>query len=777
MLDLPASERVAWVEAHSDGPLRQRLMAMLAGDRLANLRTGGASDMLDDERLPARIGAYRITGVIGRGGMGTVYRGERVAGDFAHLAAIKVIKPGMLSERLIERFQRERQTLADLQHPNIGRLYDGGETESGAPYFIMEHIDGQSIVDWVNDHDLDLKARLTLLAEVCGAVGYAHRNLIVHRDITPSNVLVTQDGVVKLIDFGIARPADLPNQDAAPSQTNLSLTPGFAAPERLAGGHTATAADIYSLGRLLSVLKPAGLSSRELDAIVANSTATNPSERYETADALRADILALIQGLPVAAMGGGRRYVASKFLSRHRATVGLATMGLVALLAALVVTLVAYAQAQAARAEAEQRFSETRSIAKTLLFEVFDEVSKVSGSTRARELLAQTGLRYLNALADDPDAPLDVRIETGRGYTRLAEVMGGDQQGQTGKFEISNRLLEKAAFILEKDHTRYPNEPRVTRAYAALLLEQAGANIYNNNKTELARSQAIRAQRLLRPIRNHDAESAWMLAFALQTEGDSYDWIDQYNKAREAHQRAESFIAELPPAIGNDKKVLGVRAANLRLLGEALHKLKDEVATREVLDQAVAVHRDLAQRDPDDPKAIRNLATSLWYRAVVHRTNYRDPLAWESIVEAVNLSRQLRQRDPNDAGAIKMFALSAEVFAQVLADLKRYDESNAMGDEVIQAHQKLVALAGNTPGALRSMAASMSTRGGNFYNGGDYVRACQAWRETLAVFTDLDRRGDLTTTDRNNGVPELRGYILKSCEGGPPRAGLGPEMP
>ena len=135
MLDLPAGERVAWIEAHSDdgSPLRKRLMAMLAGDRLANLRTGGATDMLDDERLPARIGAYRITGLIGLGGMGAVYRGERASGDFDHVAAIKLIRPGALLESFIERFARERQILASLSHPNIARLYDGDPPRAAIP--------------------------------------------------------------------------------------------------------------------------------------------------------------------------------------------------------------------------------------------------------------------------------------------------------------------------------------------------------------------------------------------------------------------------------------------------------------------------------------------------------------------------------------------------------------------------------------------------------------------------------------------------------------------
>ena len=425
MLDVPETDRDAWIAARTSDrpPVLTRLTAMRAADRIAAMHTGGASDMLNEDVVPERIGAYRIVERIGRGGMGSVYLGERASGDFDHKVAIKIIKPGLLSETLVDRFVRERQTLATLTHVNIAQLYDGGETASGSPFIVMELVDGLPLLQWADEHAPSVAERRRLFADICSAVSFAHSNLIVHRDLTPSNVLVTKGGTVKLIDFGIAKPADdgsdVPR--GTTSVNSLSLTPGYAAPERSTSAEVTTAADIYSLGKLLEkLMTPAG-GDNELKAIIARATATHPADRYAGAGALASDVAAWGGNFPVAATGGGRRYTATKFVQRHRVGVALAGFVAIALVAALTFTLLANARAQVARADAERRFEQTRAIAKSMLFGVYDDVSKVAGATAARQSLAKTGLAYLDALAADPAAPRNVRLEAGQGYLRLAQ--------------------------------------------------------------------------------------------------------------------------------------------------------------------------------------------------------------------------------------------------------------------------------------------------------------------------------------------------------------------
>lgn len=772
LLARPEAEQDAYLAAATkDQPeLRARVEAMRAADRLAQLRTGGAVDEVEEAPPPERIGAYRIMERIGRGGMGSVYRAERATGDFRHVVAIKIIKPGLLAESLIERFQRERETLAQLSHPNIAQLYDGGETDSGSPYIVMEYVDGLPLLDYADEQALDRTGRRRLFLAICDAVAAAHRSLIVHRDLTPSNVLVTRDGVVKLIDFGIAKPAeDMAGEggvSGAGHTASLSLTPGYAAPERMTGAPVTTSADIYSLGKLLEKLIPPASGDRDLKAIIACATAADAGARYASVDTLRNDVLAWAANEPVAARHGGRGYRAVKFLSRHK-------LGVIASVAALALLIGAFIRAEVARADAERRFQETRAIAKTLLFESYDEVSRAPGSTRARAMLARQGLTYLNALADDADAPAEVRLETGLGYLRLAQVTGGGQSSQLGRLSDANGLLDRADRILAKLHDEAPNDPRVTLAFARLRTEQARVDIYNNSDTPRARARALEGYRLASTLDRSQAEVAATIAEAITNEADSYLWVADMPTAQHHAERAEAFIATLPAAVRNERELLRIRASNQRILGEALHKQKKVQQTRATLDRAVAIAEDMSRRWPNDPQVRRQLVTQLRYRAVVHRTNMRDALAHESIDRAYDGAVWLRDRDPDDAGAQHQFALVAEVKAQILADLGKYAESYDVGDQALAALRRLVALSGNAPGARRSLTAAVATRGGNHYNAGDYATACRWWRDALDRYRELEREGVLTETDRKNGIPDMERLLKHGCN---PPSEIAPEF-
>jgi len=781
LLDVAEGERDAWLAAEAgDRPdLLARVNAMRAADRSERMRTGAAVEDMDegeDEDPPERIGAYRIVERIGRGGMGSVYLGERATGDFTHVVAIKIIKPGLLSEALVERFQRERQTLANLIHPNIARLYDGGETGDGSPFIVMEFVDGLPLLQWVEEHGIGRAGRQRLFLDICGAVAAAHGSLIVHRDLTPSNVLVTRKGLVKLIDFGIAREAEEGDGDGGTSRrgttASLSLTPGYAAPERFTGAAVTTAADIYSLGKLLEKLIPPGPADDEVKAIVAQATRQDPKDRYSTVEALAADVAAWRDGMPVAAVRGGRLYTVRKFVGRHRIATAASAFGVLLLIGALALALVANFRAQSARQEAEQRFDQTRAIARVLLFAAYDEVNRIPGSTRARAMLAQTGLRYLDALNASADAPIDVQVDIANGYVRLAQVMGAAGSAGLGRFGDANILLGRAQAIAGRLAATAPDAPGVREMRANVLAEQAGTNLYNNNDPALARRQAQEAQSLLRNVATANVGNARTYAAAIQAEGDSHLWDEHYPQGRDVHLRGEAFIAGLPETMRRQREIAVVRAANLRLLGEAYHRVPDPVAARQALDRAVAINEALAAQWPGDPGLQRALFVALRYRAVVHRSNGRDALARESIDAAVAIARIMVERDRNDAGALRLLALGREVQAQVLSDLRQFPAAYEAVEEGITVQRQLVALAENAPGALRSMAQSMRTGGTAYYYGGDYANACRIWRAARDIFADLERRGSLTEVDRTRGYPEMRDYIRRSCE--PPHAGLGP---
>ncbi|HWB43350.1 MAG TPA: serine/threonine-protein kinase, partial [Gemmatimonadales bacterium] len=274
-LELPPGDRLSFIEraCGTEEPLRQRATAMLeaadrAGAFLEMPADGFAPGLLREVAVEAgagsaagedqsaagdRLGPYRLLRELGRGGMGAVYLAERDDEQFTRRVAVKVLPAGPLSRGLRTRFLLERRILGSLEHPNIARLYDAGVGEDGTPFFVMEYVEGRPIAAWCDERRLTVRARLALFDQVCDAVQFAHRNLVVHRDLKPANILVSNDGAVKLLDFGIAK---LLATEGDPGTTLTgagfrALTPEYASPEQLLGEPVSTATDVYALGVLL----------------------------------------------------------------------------------------------------------------------------------------------------------------------------------------------------------------------------------------------------------------------------------------------------------------------------------------------------------------------------------------------------------------------------------------------------------------------------------------------------------------------------------------------
>jgi len=354
-----------------------------------------------------RIGAYRITGELGRGGMSRVFLAERADGQFDQRVALKLLRPGFDSDVDVVRFRAERQILASLSHPNIASLLDGGLTDDGLPYLVLELIDGEPIDDYCTSRNLSPRARLELFVDVANAVQYAHERLIVHRDLKPSNILVTKAGVVKLLDFGLARMlADGVTGEAPATRTGHRwMTPEYAAPEQIRGFAPSPRTDVYQLGAVLYELlagqtpfakhshslhdleaaaldvdpEPLGGKLRgDVDAIVLKALRKSPHERYASAGELAGDIRRHLRGHPVLARRQTLAYRGRRFVSRHRAALAAG-----AVIATVVVTSSAAVMVERGRANATAR-AEWRSLeaeARTLV---------ASGdTTRGIELLQQ----------------------------------------------------------------------------------------------------------------------------------------------------------------------------------------------------------------------------------------------------------------------------------------------------------------------------------------------------------------------------------------------------
>ena len=507
-MEVAPDDREQWISSDPEASdlTKQRALKLLQVDRTAfqSLRTGGAAELSDDdEPQPETVGGYRILRQLGRGGMGAVYLAERASSDFDQVVAIKVIKKLLINPEIVERFRRERQILADLNHPHIARLYDGGETEGGSPYFVMEFVDGQPLDLWVKSAKPELRDRLDIFISICEAVRFAHQHLIIHRDLTPANILVGESGYAKLIDFGIAR---FEEEDGGRNkQSGLSFTPGFAAPERKHGDAANVLTDIYSLGKLLDMLV-SDFEDRELQAIADKASSSDPALRYQGAAVMLADLFDYRENRPISAMTNSLFYVGKKLVERQRLAVGLGSILGFGVLLSLVLLTLAYRQVETSRAETERRFADTRDIANTMMFDAFDEVSKVPGNTGARLLIAQNAQKYLQALAADPDSPIDVQLAAGRGYARLAEVTGSLASGNIGELEKGLALYERAAVLLEAIYEKRPDD-EVRLALAEVHKNLARDKLLTFVDTDTAQQHARSAITLLREIRKPSAAS------------------------------------------------------------------------------------------------------------------------------------------------------------------------------------------------------------------------------------------------------------------------------
>jgi len=464
-MNVPPGEIDAWmalqdIDDEVSTELRSMLDAHFASAKFLarNAVEISAKSLVDNDLASiagTQIGDFRIVSEIGRGGMGAVYLATRTD-DFDQTVALKVIKRGMDTDFIVRRFQNERQILSSLNHPNIAKLLDGGTTADGLPYFVMEYVEGESLRDYCASQNPSCDERLTLFRKICDAVSTAHRNLIVHRDLKPSNILVAANCTPKLLDFGIAKMLDDEGEGTERTTTEYRLlTPKYASPEQVRGDPVSTQSDVFSLGILFREMLDGrfggeAMLDRELTVIADTATHEDTTRRYPSVDQFSDDIRRYLADLPINASSDGIVYRSRKFILRHRFGVAAAAVVLIVLIAGIAATLWQSRRAEQERSLAQARFNDVRALANSVIFDLHDEIQNLPGSTKARKLLVEKALEYLNKLQSDGGSDPGLQHELAMAYSKIADVQG--QFFEASLLETDNAAVNyrKALELAEK---------------------------------------------------------------------------------------------------------------------------------------------------------------------------------------------------------------------------------------------------------------------------------------------------------------------------------------
>jgi non-specific serine/threonine protein kinase/serine/threonine-protein kinase len=696
-----------------------------------------------------RVGPYRLLERIGSGGMGSVFIADRADPQFQQKVAIKLVRPGVDTGALLERFLMERQVLAGLDHPNIARLLDGGTTEDGLPYLVMEYVAGGTPIDVYADfHKLNITARLRLFLAVCDAVQYAHRSLIVHRDLKPANILVTSDGTVKLLDFGIAKllspggamPSRL-TQDAAP------MTPDYASPEQVRGAAITTASDVYALGVLLyrlltsrspyrltehsstsllfailnqeperasdAVLRGSREAAREaatrregtvdrlnrrlrgdLDAIVLKALEKDPSRRYASAERFSDDVRRHLEGMPVLAHKDTATYRFGKFVRRHSAGVAASAALLATLMTATVVSLHYASVARREQAIAERRFRDVRDLARFVLFEFDDMI--LEGETVARKQVVEKASDYLNKLTGEAAGDPSLQQEVVEAYLRLGGIQGNLYLPNVGDARGAIASYRQALAMAEGLNKAFPgrDDYALLEAQANTLL---GDMVSPGGDQHEAMQRYRRAREILEPLlkpgANRKATNARAEETAIQVAykiGFVEYRLGNLSAALENYRQSLDMARRWAERSPKEFKARRDAARALTAIGEAMTRAGRPREGVGSMRQALEISESLLAENPGQAFYRRGVVTDCLRLGdtLSNLGEIRDALA--KYERALDLAEQLRRSDPRNRQHQKDAYLALGRLADLLPKAGRHEEARVMTRRALEVLRPLV---------------------------------------------------------------------------------------
>ncbi|MBC7926130.1 MAG: serine/threonine protein kinase [Bryobacteraceae bacterium] len=710
-LDQPTESRVSWLNQNClEIDLRNEVISLLeahhASDFLEESAGGGGADLAavlgPGSHVGERVGPWLLTQEIGQGGMGTVYRAIRADDEFRREVAIKIVSRGMDTEILLRRFRTERQILANLEHPYVARLIDGGSTSSGLPYFVMEFIRGIPLTEYCDQNRLSLTERIGLFRKVCSAVAYAHNNLIVHRDLKPANILVTDDGTPKLLDFGIARILSGPGRESSePTLTMLRMaTPAYASPEQIRGFVAGIPSDIYSLGVILYELltghRPYRLSaknSEELAQVICEREPTRASivvgiretlersngfvsvvdpelvcrDRATTLDVLKRKLRGDLDKIVAMALRkeAHRRYESvdqfSEDLQRHGAGIPIVARrdtlsyrtakfidrhrlsvgaGFAVAIVLLFMSLFAIHKA----AKLAHRVEEDHKLATSFLVEIHDNIARLPGAATARETMLRQSLKYLDGLAADSGSGPEVQRSLAMAYEKFAELQIGRNGPGIGKASEARDTHRRAQVIREAIANASPRDLKVK-------FELATNYVLGGYIAGRATNPEVR--------RSYDDRAIYI---------------------------AEALVAKDP----HNVQYRRVLASAYLSLGYGLISEEKWDPARKAVRKAMAVLTEVAAENPGDLITRRELA-GMHYRLGMSFVQSGEPgNGVDNLKQALRYQLQVEAADPENAGIRLEIASTRHFAGMALTALGQFAEAIQHFDRAIEIRQSLV---------------------------------------------------------------------------------------
>ncbi len=692
----PDTERRRWIEGsgYPDAVIDQALGLLDLWERDPHY--------LDiDQPVPAVLGPWRIGRELGAGGMGRVFEAFHTDPEIERRVALKVIGGRRFAPELLDLFVRERAILARLEHPNIVRLYDTGKTPGGMPYFAMEFVDGQRLDSFVQERQPSIPERVRLMVRVCAAVAFAHRNLIVHGDLKPGNILVGPDLEPRLLDFGIARILSEAEGGTA------ALTISRASPEQLSGQALTTESDVYQLGLLLDGILDS--TDNELVQVIAKCLQEDPARRYSTAEALQNELQAWLEYRPLAAVDSSWLYSTSKAMRRHPWAAALVT----AVLVGMVTTGWQARRASLNQERTLRQFEKTRAFSRAMLRSVGDL------PVAARESVVESTAKLLSDFSELENQDPVLLLEMAHAWRALGAVQGLPTTANLGDYRAAAASYEKAILLAEQ--ARQGNSKESLQALSAYYAEAGRVYAVQGNSAKTAALTAKLAA-VVEKLREFGASADLATAYselafflsrtdrsqamaAYQRAVDSFERTKDSDRAQMAfalkrwgalllaEKRLEEGAARYEAALAIERRIqadtvsisytlsdLGLVARLRKRYGEALKLYQEALQIREAAHTA----------DPKDTRMLTGLASTLTYMAWVHADAGKNR-------EAVALARralpylELAAQAPSDTKFSRLKRAWGQVY---LVKFLRREDGNGNAKEVTR-------LVAQIEGALR----------------------------------------------------------------------------